>query len=315
MKRKAILLGVLTLFVAGSASAKIMDTWTRISLQFTNLARARRRTPAIGVTTLTTTAAGAPEHLRSAPVIGTIRHTGRTRTARSRPLAQHDPSGDGPDRVERRHRVRAPDRASARASCPVPQSNLGVLGPISGAIASTHDARRAASAPCPRRAWSASACWFRAARGNLPLDVGATVNGVAVGGGVGGILTIGQLGTIRISILGAPYTVKTDHGLQPHQQRRDPDLHREGLRTRSAVEHVLDGPDLGRAAGRHREPHHDAGRAGEQRHLRSVRPHPRALHSGAGAAAPARLGRRRHGAARPQADPQVEPYGSNARST
>ena len=40
MKRKAILLGVLTLFVAGSASAKIMDTWTRISLQFTNLARA-----------------------------------------------------------------------------------------------------------------------------------------------------------------------------------------------------------------------------------------------------------------------------------
>ena len=44
---------------------------------------------------------------------------------------------------------------------------------------------------------------------NLPLDVGATVNGVAVGGGVGGILTIGQLGMIRISVVGAPYTVKT----------------------------------------------------------------------------------------------------------
>ena len=44
---------------------------------------------------------------------------------------------------------------------------------------------------------------------NLPLNLGATVNGVAVGLGVGGILTIGQLGTIRISVLGAPYTVKT----------------------------------------------------------------------------------------------------------
>jgi hypothetical protein len=48
--------------------------------------------------------------------------------------------------------------------------------------------------------------------GNLPLDVGGTVNGVAVGGGVGGILTIGQLGMIRISIVGAPYTVKTITG-------------------------------------------------------------------------------------------------------
>jgi hypothetical protein len=43
----------------------------------------------------------------------------------------------------------------------------------------------------------------------LNLDVGATSAGVFVGGGIGGILTIGGTGTIRISVVGAPYTVKT----------------------------------------------------------------------------------------------------------
>src|SRR5262249_34379638 len=54
MKRKSILLVALSLFVAGSASARVMDTWTRISLQFTNLARAEASDTGIGVTTLTT---------------------------------------------------------------------------------------------------------------------------------------------------------------------------------------------------------------------------------------------------------------------
>jgi hypothetical protein len=43
----------------------------------------------------------------------------------------------------------------------------------------------------------------------LPLDVGGTSNGLAIGGGVGGILTIGGTNTIMISVVGAPYTVKT----------------------------------------------------------------------------------------------------------
>src|SRR5262245_21474511 len=59
MKRKAILLGVLTLFVAGSASAKIMNTFTRIQLQFTNLARAQASDTGIGVTTLNASGVGA----------------------------------------------------------------------------------------------------------------------------------------------------------------------------------------------------------------------------------------------------------------
>ncbi|HUK95167.1 MAG TPA: hypothetical protein VLU96_08950, partial [Gaiellaceae bacterium] len=63
MKRKSILLVALSLFVAGSASAKVMDTWTRISLQFTNLARAEASDTGIGVTTLTTTASG--DHLNT----------------------------------------------------------------------------------------------------------------------------------------------------------------------------------------------------------------------------------------------------------
>jgi hypothetical protein len=43
----------------------------------------------------------------------------------------------------------------------------------------------------------------------LNLVVGATSAGLQIGGGVGGILTIGGTGTIRISILGAPWAVGT----------------------------------------------------------------------------------------------------------
>jgi hypothetical protein len=196
MKRKAILLGVLTLFVAGSASAKIMDTWTRISLQFTNLARATASDTAIGVSTLNTSGSGMHLNTLSAAA-GTLPGLSLNTVL---PVTDPIVSNGGIVSV-RLTKVRA-------ATVAGPQGNPGVLGPISGAVQSTTTpAGGLGTAPTTgmvRICLLAVGC-----ASNLPLDVGKTVNGVAQGGGVGGILTIGQLGTIRISILGAPFTVKT----------------------------------------------------------------------------------------------------------
>ena len=199
MKRKAFLLSVLTLFVAGSASAKVMDTWTRISLQFTNLARATASDTGIGVSTLTTTAAG--DHLNTlSPGTGT--QNGIPGLSLNTVLPVTDPIVSAGGIVS----VRLTDvRAGFVAG---PQNNLGVLGPVSGAIAST-TTPSGSLGTIPTQGMARICLVVPGCAGNLPLDVGATVNGVAVGGGVGGILTIGQLGMIRISIVGAPYTVKT----------------------------------------------------------------------------------------------------------
>jgi hypothetical protein len=220
MKRKVILFGLLTLFVAGQASAKVMDTWTRISLQFTNLARAEASDTAIGVATLTTTAAG--DHLNTI----------------SAGFGHSDPFPLPPGLHTNDPDVNAPPNGavpglSLNTVLPVtdpivsnggivsvrltdvrqgfvggPQGAPGVLGPISGAIAST-TTPSGGLGTAPSQGMVRICLVVPGCGGNLPLDVGGTVNGVAVGGGVGGILTIGQLGMIRISIVGAPYTVKT----------------------------------------------------------------------------------------------------------
>ena len=196
MKRKAILLGVLTLFVAGSASAKIMDTFTRISLQFTNLARAQATDTGIGVTTLNSSGSGA--HLNTLSLgNGTLPGLSLNTVL---PVTDPVVSNGGIVSV-RLTRVRGGTVAG-------PQNNIGVLAPISGAVQSTTTPAgglgTVPSTGMVRICLLAVGCAT-----NLPLDAGKTINGVAQGGGVGGILTIGQLGTIRISILGAPYTVKT----------------------------------------------------------------------------------------------------------
>jgi len=201
MKRKAILLGLLTLFVAGQASARIVDTWTQVSLQFTNLARATASDSGVGVTTLTTS--GALLHLNTISVgTGPQANGAIPGISLNTVLPVTDPivSNGGIVSV-RLTGVRQGFVAG-------PQGNLGVAGPISGAIASsTTPAGGLGTIPSTgmvRICLLAIGCGT-----NLPLDVGKTINGVAQGGGVGGILTIGQLGAIRISILGAPYTVKT----------------------------------------------------------------------------------------------------------
>jgi hypothetical protein len=200
MKRKAILLGVLSLFVAGQASAVVMDTWTRISLQFTNLGRAEASDTGIGVSTLTTTASG--DHLNTLSA-GTGTQGAIPGLSLNTVLPVSDPIVTAGGIVS----VRLTD--VRQGFVPGPQNNLGVFGPVSGAIASTTTpAGGLGTAPSQGMV---RICLIDPGCGtlNLPLDVGATINGVAVGGGVGGLLTIGQLGGIRISIVGAPYTVKT----------------------------------------------------------------------------------------------------------
>jgi hypothetical protein len=205
MKRKVILFGLLTLFVAGQASAKVMDTWTRISLQFTNLARAEAADTAIGVATLTTTAAG--DHLNTVSAgFGAANSTNPNGAVPGLSLNTVLPVTDpivsnGGIVSVRLTEVRQGDVGG-------PQNNAGVLGPVSGAIAST-TTPAGGLGTAPSQGMVRICLVVPGCSGNLPLDVGATVNGVAVGGGVGGILTIGQLGMIRISIVGAPYTVKT----------------------------------------------------------------------------------------------------------
>ena len=199
MKRKAILLGVLSLFVAGQASAKIMDTWTRISVQFTNLARAQASDTGVGVTTLTTTASG--DHLNTMSG-GNSTQNGIPGLSLNAVIPVTDPIVSNGGIVS----VRLTNiRQNFVAG---PGGNPNVVGPVSGAIASsTTPAGGIATLPSQGMV---RICLLVAGCGtNLPLDAGATVNGVAQGGGVGGILTIGGLGTIKISILGAPYTVKT----------------------------------------------------------------------------------------------------------
>ena len=199
MNRKLILFGLISLFVAGQASAKVMDTWTRISLQFTNLARATASDTGIGVSTLTTTAAG--DHLNTL-ANGTNPTDAIPGLSLNTVLPVTDPIVSAGGIVS----VRLTDvRAGFVAG---PQNNLGILGPVSGAIAST-TTPTGGLGTAPTQGMVRICLVVPGCAGNLPLDVGATINGVAVGGGVGGILTIGQLGMIRISIVGAPYSVKT----------------------------------------------------------------------------------------------------------
>jgi len=237
MKRTMILSGILSLFVAGSASAKIMDTWTRISLQFMTLGTAEASDTAIGVTTLTTTAAG--DHLNTLSVgfghqdpfplpTGVTTHT-------NDPNVNAMPNGAVPGLslntilpvtdpiVSNGGLVSVRLTQIRQGLIPGPQNAPGVLGPISGAIAST-TTPTGGIGTIPSQGMLRLCLVVPGCAGNLPLDVGATVNGAAVGFGVGGVLTLGQLGMIRISILGAPFTAKTVTAFHQLIQFEDPIL-------------------------------------------------------------------------------------------
>jgi hypothetical protein len=195
MKRIA-LLGVLASCLATAADAKIVDTWTRIELQFSNLSRAGALDTGVGVSTLNTSGSGA--HLN------TISLTDLPGLSINTILPVTDPIVSNGGIVS----IRLDGVRGNIGGAPGPQGNPGVLGPISGAIQST-TTPAGGLGTVPSTGMARLCLLAVGCASNLPLDVGKTINGVAQGGGAGGVLTVGQLGTIRVSILGAPYTVKT----------------------------------------------------------------------------------------------------------
>ena len=185
-----------------------MDTWTRISLQFTNLARAAgvghgdRRHDA--------------DHVRRAAHLNTVSlarppddpHTGANPNGAVGSLNTVLPVTD--PIVSNGGIVSVRLTRCARARVAGPGGTTGVLRPDLGRDRQHARRRRAASARSRRPAWSRICLLARRLRhATCPSTSARRSTAWRQGGGVGGILTIGQLGTIRISILGAPYTVKT----------------------------------------------------------------------------------------------------------
>jgi hypothetical protein len=186
--KKALVLGVLSLLVAGQASATVMDTWSKLSLQFTNLGRAEASDTGVGISTITTTTGG---HLE------TIAFPFNPGLSLNTVLPVTDPIVSAGGIVEVR-------LTSVRGR---PDLQGGTLGNISGAVASTGVLmpNTIPASGSVRICLVSTGCTGPA----LPLDVGGTSAGMQIGGGVGGLLTIGGTGTIMISVIGAPYTVKT----------------------------------------------------------------------------------------------------------
>lgn len=192
MNRKAILLGVIALFIAGQASAIIMETWTRASLQFTNLGRAEASATATGLATLTTSSSTS-SHL-STITAGIVNNLSLNNL-----IPVTDPLAAPITSVILTSIRGRPDLQGG-----------GILGNISGAVANSNVDILPNTIPSTG---GVTICLlvspFPPCVAQLDLVVGATTGGVQIGGGVGGILTIGGTGTIRISVTGAPYTVKT----------------------------------------------------------------------------------------------------------
>jgi hypothetical protein len=185
-RTRTLAIACLLLLLPGSAGAVVAQVWTETSLQFTNMGGVQASATATGVATLQTSSA-ASLHL------STITLTGQSLTAVIQPT---DPSAAPVSTVVFDLRQR-PDLQGG-----------GVIGNLSGALGGE-------GALTPRTlpvTGGVTLCYFAGytpciAQLNLPL--GATSASLRIGQGVGGLLTIGGTGTIRISLVGAPYTVDT----------------------------------------------------------------------------------------------------------
>lgn len=89
-----------------------------------------------------------------------------------------------------------------------PQGQGGIFAPVSGALQNTTPQLSQGTMPI---AGMVRVCLFYAGcnSGALTQTLSQTTNGVFIGNGVGGLVTIGGEGAIRISLLGAPWTVNT----------------------------------------------------------------------------------------------------------
>jgi hypothetical protein len=97
---------------------------------------------------------------------------------------------------------------SLKASPRLAGGQGGVFAPISGALANTQlqlTKGTMAATGMVRICLVYAGC----NSGSLDTTLGQSINGVRIGAGIGGLITIGGAGSIRISIVGAPWTVKT----------------------------------------------------------------------------------------------------------
>lgn len=188
MSRKAVLSGLVALLVGSPVGASVVEIWTETTVAFTALGRTEAAATATGLATLNTSSSSSA-HL-STLTLPTLSYSGAV------PVT--DPLGAPFTSVIYSFRQR-PGLLGG-----------GGIGNISGAIGSTAGGLTPATLPMTGLvtfciiSGQLAPCVPQL---NLPLGE-TTVSGFA-GFGVGGILTLGGTGTVRISIVGAPYTVET----------------------------------------------------------------------------------------------------------
>jgi hypothetical protein len=185
MRSIAILVGSLALIVADPASA-VDYVWSELSLQFTNLGRAEASSTSLGVATVNTSSS-ASSHLSSITLPG---------QSLSSVVPVTDPF-QAPITAVRFDLQQRPDLQGG-----------GVIGNVSGAIGAS-GGLTPNTIPMTGGVTLCLGGQYNCQYLQLMLPLGATSAGNQVGAGVGGILTIGGTGTLRVSVLGAPYTVLT----------------------------------------------------------------------------------------------------------
>jgi hypothetical protein len=192
VKRLALVLGLSIAMAAGTASAAGLLFQGSSTLQFANLGHASITATGTGVAVVN--GAGALGHLDSLELAS--------------PAATLDGIIPVTDPVVTQGGIVEVRITNLKATPRLVGGQGGLFAPISGAVANTQlqlTKNTMASTGMVRICLVYAGC----NSGSLDLNVGQSVNGVRTGAGIGGVITIGGAGSIRISIVGAPWTVKT----------------------------------------------------------------------------------------------------------
>jgi len=192
MRKLVTILGGISLAIvmAGTAQAdKLLFSGTTI-LQFANLGRAKASATGTGVATVNGSGGGG--HLHTLQL--------------SQPFASLDTILPVTDPIVTAAGIISVRLTSVRN---IASQQGGIFAPISGALQNTASTLTLKTMPS---AGSVRICLFGAPDCGNSLDqILSKTNGTGmfIGAGVGGVITIGGSAGIRISIMGAPWTVKT----------------------------------------------------------------------------------------------------------
>jgi len=192
---RKILFVLLALLVASPAASVVMEYTGTSNLKFSNLGGAEVIDSGTGLATVN--GSGGVGHLNTFALttgFGTLTTV----------LAVTDPIVTAGGIVE----VRLTGVKGITTALPG-NPNAGSYAPISGALQNTALGLTRNTAPTQG---SVRICLFvpGCVGGSIDSNLSQTVNGTKnIGGGVGGVITVGAFGPIRLSIIGAPWTVKT----------------------------------------------------------------------------------------------------------